>query len=74
VLEWGVEYLRLLTAQITLEISDRVTRKESFDELLSLSVHIAEFYTREHLFFEAVDILYETNKLEHLLDFTSAEN
>jgi len=66
--------LRLLSSQITLEIQDRVVRKESFEDLVTLSIYIAEYYNKEQLFFEAVDILYEINKLECLVEYSTQEN
>lgn len=64
----------MLISQVTSEIQVRVNTGKSFSELTGLSVNVAEFFTKEGLFFESVDILYEINKLPMLVKMTNNDN
>jgi len=64
----------LLISQVTAEIQVRVNQGKSFSELTGLSVNVAEQFSKEGLFFESVDLLYEINKLPNLIKMTNNDN
>lgn len=72
--EWGHEYIRLLTGQISEEYEVRQESKAPVDDLNSLVDQIVPFHMKSHSEHEAVDLLLEIEQLDRLKPFIDSEN
>lgn len=66
---WSQEYLRNLSAEISVEFNERQKNNESVDELVSIVLEIVGYYMKHGAECDAVDLLCDVEKIESLIDF-----
>lgn len=72
--DWGHEYVRLLTGQISEEYTVRQLESKSIDDLTPLVDKIVPFHMKSHSEHEAIDLLLEVEDLDKLKPFVDEDN
>lgn len=72
--QWGLEFIRNLSGDISNEFVSLLDQDKPTDELLSLVNIIVPYLIETHSESEAVDLLIEVEKLDSIMDFVNQNN
>ena len=72
--EWGQEFIKALSADISTEYNSRLDKAESTDELINLVKEMVPFLIEKHCENDAIDLLIEVERLNDMLEFVNENN
>ena len=72
--EWGQEFVKALSADISTEYNSRLDKGESTEELINLVKEMVPFLIEKHCENDAIDLLIEVERLNDMLEFVNENN
>ena len=72
--QWGQEFIRTLSGDISNEFTKRTDENKGYNDLLDLVTVIVPFLIEKNSETEAIDLLLEVEKLDTIMDFVTIHN